>query len=388
MKLTEHQRALLPLIGLQGAVGSLGGFIGFFVMGADDLHAILRYTAIMMTAALAAIFLIYYAGPRLHLNGRRLMRLGFLIPGLLFLLCPGRVAMMALAFGTYVGMSAGARHVLEMSLLHDGERDIYAARSGTLTVVCGVAATLLATLLLAGLSEQSHYVFWLYGAMSIAGAGLFGKTLPDTAPVALKAPLAIFRQPQFIACFPMFFLESGLFGINQAMAAAGAVKALGSASQFGWVATAAGLAGGIALYFTRKNRGVHNRTRWLGGACVVVSLSFVLLGASVWLPALYVGHSILKAAGTPFLSASQQVLTQRALDLHGALADRIFARELVLWVLRMASLLLFWPLAKVLSPMHLLVAGSALLAAATALQYVVGKAFFWHGTRQVERQAA
>ncbi|MGE5652124.1 MAG: hypothetical protein ACM34A_18165, partial [Bacillota bacterium] len=331
MTLTVHQRALLPLIGLQGAVGSLGGFIGFFVMGSNDLQAILRYTAIMMTTALAVIFLTYYAGARFHLNGRRLMRLGFLIPGVLFLFCSGSVAMMAIAFGAYIGMSAGARHALEMFLLHDAERDIYAARSGTLTVMCSVAATLLATLLLAGLAEQSHYVFWLYGALSIGGAWLLGKALPDTPPVALKAPLAILRQPQFVACFPMFFLESGLFGINQAMASAGAVKALGSASQFGWVATAAGLAGGVALYFTRKNRHVHNRTRWLGGACLVVSLSFVFLGASVWLPVLYVGHSILKAAGTPFLSASQQVLTQRALDIQGALPDRIFARELVLW---------------------------------------------------------
>lgn len=386
MKLTEHQRALLPLIGLQGAVGSLGGFIGFFVMGSNDLHAILRYTAIMMTAALVVIFLTYYVGPRFHLNGRRLMRLGFAIPGLLFLFCSSSVAMMAIAFGTYVGMSAGARHALEMVLLDDAERDIYAARSGTLTVVCSVAATLLATLLLSSLAEQSHYVFWLYGAMSIGGAWLLGKALPDTPPVALKAPLAIFRQPQFVACFPMFFLESGLFGINQAMASAGAVKALGSASHFGWVAIAAGLAGGIALYFTRQNRHVHNRTHWLGGACLVVSLSFVLLGASVWLPVLYVGHSILKAAGMPFLSASQQVLTQRALDIHGELPDRIFARELALWVLRMMSLVLFWPLAKVLSPMHLLVAGSALLAAATALQYVIGKAFFWQGSS--EQQAA
>lgn len=387
MKSTPHQRALLPLIGLQGAVGSIGGFIGFFVIGAQDLHALFRYTAGMLTTAWATIFLTYFFGPRFHLSGRRLLRLGFLIPGLLLLVSERSVAMMAIAFGTFVGMTAGARHSLEMNLLPDAERDGYAARTGTLSVVCGVAATLAATLLLACFAEQSHYVFRLYGALCMLGAAFLGKAIPDTAPVSLKDPLAILRQPQFIACFPMFFLESGLFGISQAMASAGAANALGAASRFGWVATAAGLAGGIALYFTRKNRNAQNRAHWLGGSCLVVALSFMLLGASVWLPALYIGHSVLRAAGTPFLSASQQVLTQRALDIHGELSDRIFARELALWVLRMVSLCLFWPLANVLSPTLMLVAGAALLAAATGMQYVVGKAWFWKDAAP-DRQAA
>lgn len=375
---STNQRALLPLIGLQGAVGSIGGFIGFFIIGTQDLQAIFRYTAGMLTAALATIFLAYFFGPRFGLSGRRLLRLGFLIPGLLLLVSEGSVAMMAIAYGSFIGMTAGARHSLEMSLLPDAERDGYAARTGTVSVVCSVGATLLATLMLAALSEQSHYVFWLYGALCVLGAAFFGRSIPDTPPVALKDPLSVLRQPQFIACLPMFFLESGLFGINQAMASAGAVKALGSASTFGWVATVAGLAGGVALYITRKNRNVDNRSHWLGGSCLVVSLSFVLLGASAWVPALFVAHSVLRAAGLPFLTASQQVLTQRVLDIQGELGDRIFAREIVLWVLRMASLFLFWMLAKVISPMSLLVAGSALLAAATAMQYVVGREWLWN----------
>lgn len=377
MTSSSYQRSVLPLVGLQGAVGSIGGFIGFFVMGTRDVHGIFRYTAWMLTAAMAAIFVAYACGPRFGLTGRRMLRLGFLLPGLLLLVCDGSVRLTAIAFGAFVGMTAGARHVLEMSLLHDADRDGYAARTGTVAVVCGVATTLAATLLLAALAEQSRYVFWLYGALCILGALLLGKALPDTPPVALKAPLAVVRQPQFVACLPMFFLESGLFGISQAMAAAGAVTALGSASNFGWVATVAGLAGGVALYVTRKSRNVQNRTQWLGGACLVVSLSFVLLGASVWVPALFVAYSVLRAAGLPFLTASQQVLTQRTLDIHGELADRIFARELVLWGLRMGSLLLFWLLSTALPATGLLVVGASLLAAATAMQYLIGKNLFW-----------
>jgi hypothetical protein len=387
MTSSSYQRAILPLVGLQGAVGSIGGFIGFFVIGTQDLHAIFRYTAGMLTAAMLAIFIAYACAPRLGLTGRRMLRLGFLLPGLLLFVSDGSVTLMAIAFGGFVGMTAGARHMLEMSLLRDADRDGYAARTGTVSVFAGVATTLLATLLLATLAEESRYVFWLYGALCVCGALVFGNAIPETAPLVLKNPLAVLRQPQFIACLPMFFLESGLFGISQAMAAAGAVSALASASSFGWVATVAGLAGGVALYFTRKNRNMDNRTQWLGGACLVISLSFVLLGASVWVPALFVGYSVLRAAGLPFLTASQQVLTQRTLDLHGELADRILARELVLWGLRIVSLCLFWALATVLSPTSLLLTGAGLLAAATAMQYVIGKELLWSKSMPTEQAA-
>lgn len=202
LKSTPHQRALLPLIGLQGAVSSLGSFIGFFVIDTQDRHAIFRYTASTLTTAWATIFLTYFFGLRFHLCGRRLLRLGFLIPGLLLLFSERSVAMTAIAFGAFVGMTAGARHSLEMNLLPDAARDSYAARTGTLSAVCGVA-----------------------------------------------------------------------------------------------------------LYFARKSCNAQNRTHWLGRSCMVVALSFVQQGASVWLSALYIVHSILKATGTPFLAASQQALS-------------------------------------------------------------------------------
>ncbi|RJF96826.1 hypothetical protein D3870_20810 [Noviherbaspirillum cavernae] len=377
MNISSHERALLPLIALQGAVGTLAGFIGFFIMRAHDVNALFGFTAGMLTTAIAATFLAYLFGPRLKLTGKRLLKLGFLVPGLLILCGDGSIAVMALAYGSFVGLSWSARHWLEMSLLADAERDGYAAHSGALTVVFGIVTTLVATLLLAGTAEQSRYVYLLYGAICLAGGALLGNRIPETPPVSIRDPLSVIRQPEFIACLPLFFLESGLFGISQALASAGAVKALNSASHFGWVATVAGLAGGVALYFTRKNRGVQNRVHWLGGSCLVVGIAFVLLGASAWIPALYIGYTVLKSAGGPFLAASEQVLNQRTLDIQGSLSDRIFAREFVLWGLRMISLLMFWALATRLSPTHILAVGSTLLALATAMEYVFGKSLFW-----------
>ena len=386
MQSTPHHRTLLPLAALQGAVGSFGGFIGFFVIGTHNLDALFRYTASMLTAAMASTFVVYMISPRLRLGGAALVRLGLLLPGLLLLVADGSVALTAIAFGSYLGITWTGRHALEMSLIADAERDPYAARSGTATIVLSFSATLTSTLLLASFSEQSRVVYWLYGALCIGGALFLGKAIPHTAPVSLKAPLAVIRQPRFIACMPIFFLESGLFGISQAMAATGASNALGVASHYGWVSTVAGLAGGIALYVTRKKRNKDNRAHWFGGACLVMSASYLLLGASAWIPALYVVHSMMRAAGAPFLAASQQVLNQCTLDIRGELADRIFARELVLWVLRMAALFMFWGLAMVLTPMHLFLTGSAFLAAAMATEYVIGRALFWSSA--AARQAA
>lgn len=367
---------------LQGAVGSLGGFIGFFVIGTHDLDALFRYTAIMLTAAMGATFLAYLVCPLLKLGGGRLLRLGFLLPGLMLLAADRSVVITAIAYGAYLGLTWTARHSLEMSLLEDAERDRYAARTGTATIVLSLAMTLCATLLLAAFTEQSRYVYWLYAALCIFGALFLGRTIPHTPPVSLKAPLAVMRQPRFIACLPLFFLESGLFGISQAMASTGASNALHSASHYGWVSTIAGIAGGGGLYFTRKSRNRDNRAHWFGGACLAMAVAYLLLGASAWLPALYIAHSVLRAAGAPFLGASQQVLNQCSLDIRGELADRIFARELVLWMLRMSALGMFWMLAGVLPSERLLVVGSALLAAAMATEYAVGRALFWNKGEQ------
>jgi hypothetical protein len=263
-----------------------------------------------------------------------------------------------------------------MSLFANSERDRYAARAGTVSVVLSVLTTLAVTGMLAMLTERSDYVYRLYGVLCVMGSLLLGGQLPHEPFAPLRDPVAIVRQPQFLACLPLFFLESGLFGISQAMASAGASEALGSASRFGWVATLAGMAGCIALYLTRRKRGVDNRAAWLGGSCLVVGSAFLMLGASVWIPALYIVYSVLKAAGSPFLIASEQVLNQRTLDIEGSLSDRIIAREVTLWVLRMTSLGMFWLLAGSLTPKQIVVSGSLILACATLLEYVIGRAWF------------
>lgn len=387
MKSRPHYRTLLPLAALQAAVGSFGGFIGFFVIGAHNLDALFRYTAGMLTAAMASTFLVYMISPRLRIGGAGLVRLGLLLPGLLLFFADGSVALTAIAFGSYLGITWTGRHSLEMSLLADTERDPYAARSGTATIVLSFSATLASTLLLASFSEQSRTVYWLYGSLCIFGALFLGKSIPHTQPVSLKAPLAVIRQPRFIACMPIFFLESGLFGISQAMNATGASNALGVPSHYGWVTTVAGLAGGVALYVTRKKRNKDNRAHWFGGACLVMSASYLLLGASAWLPMLYVVHSMMRSAGAPFLAASQQVLNQCTLDIRGELADRIFAREFVLWVLRMAALCMFWGLAMVLKPMHLFLTGAAFLSTAMATEYLIGKSLFWSSAASASQPA-
>ncbi|MGV3742838.1 MAG: hypothetical protein ACO1NO_11070, partial [Burkholderiaceae bacterium] len=345
MNSSPHTRTLLPAIALQGAVSTMVGFIGFFIMQANNVHALFRFTAWMLTAAVASTLLAYLLGPRLKLDGRRMMQLGFFMPALLLLFGNRSTGMLALAYGSFIGLTWGARHWLEMSLLKNAERDRYAAQCGTLTVVLGIATTFAATLLLARFAERSEVVYRLYGVICLLGVLACGKGLPDTEPVSVTDPFSILKQREFLACMPLFFLESGLFGITHALSSAGAVKALGSASHFGWVSTVAGLVGGIALYFSRKKRGIDNRAHWLGISCFVVGSAFILLGASAWFPALFVGYLVLKALGGPFLSASEQVLNQRTLDIRGSLSDRIIARECILWMLRMASLFLFWGLA-------------------------------------------
>lgn len=382
-----HARALLPLIALQGAIGTLGGFIGFFVISNYDMHAMFSFTAWMLTAAMLATLLAYAFGARLGLDGKRMLQLGFLLPGLLILFGDQSTLTLAIAYGSFNGLTWGARHWLEMSLIKDGERDRYAAHCASLTVILGIITTLGATILLAKFSEQSEYVYRLYGVLCVAGALLLGNRIPRTKPVSISNPVSVVKQPEFIACLPLFFLESGLFGITHALSSAGAVNALGSASHFGWVATVAGLAGGVALHLTRQKRDIDNRANWLGASCLVVGFSFVLLGASAWLPVLYIGHQIFKALGTPFLSASEQVLNQRTLDIRGQLSDRVVAREFVLWLLRMISLLLFWALANVLSPLQLLATGSALLALATGMEYLIGQNWFWSQSKVIKQPA-
>jgi len=372
----NDRSSLLGFVTLQGAMGTLAGFIGFFVVGNDDLGSVFGFTGRMLSYASLSALLAYALGPFVGLSGKWLMKLGFALPGVLLVSCSPTINMMALAFGSFLGLTWSARYWLEMGSLDDAQRDGYASRSGSVAVIGGIVATLAATAFLAKTSNNSAHLYQLYGAVSLVCALVLGKRLPSAPMRRLKNPVGVLLQREFIACFPLFFLESGLLGLGGAVGAIGAAKALGSATEFGWVSTVAGFAGGVALHLTQRNRRIENRTAWLFGSCAAVALSFLLLGASAWLPGLYVASSILSVTAGPFLNASENVLNQRALDIEGELADRIVARDLVMWAMRVGSLLIFWLLASRLSSNQMLAIGSLVLAAASMCKYFVGTGHF------------
>lgn len=371
---------MLLFVSLQGAIGTLAGFIGYFVVGVDDINAMFRFTAYMLSDASGAALIAYLIGPRFGLTGRRLMRLSFLLPGVLLLGGSESIPVMAAVFGLFLGLTWSARYWLEMSVLTDAERDSYASRSGALAVAGGIVATLIATLCLSKTGNSSHALYTAYGVVCLVASLALGRHVSEAPMVPATNPLAVIAQPEFRACLPLFFVESGLLGVGGAVGSVGAAMSLGSASDLGWVSTVAGLAGAAALYLTRTGRGVDNRSGWLGWSCLAVAISFVVLGFSAWLPALFVAHSILRAAAGPFLNASEHVLNQRALDIRGELVDRIVARDLVMWVMRMGSLLAFWWLSNAMSAAHLLELGSAILALGAIAEYWIGQTWFSSAT--------
>lgn len=381
MAISANESAVLPLAALQGALAVLGGFMGFDVMETHGMEMMFRFTSWMLTAAIAGTLAGYTIGPVFRISGKTFFKAGFILPGFGLLLSNGSVEALAIGYGSFLGMTWGARHWLEMTLFHDRERDTYASRSGSLGVLSGIAATLVITLALSKSLLTSGEIFKAGGLIMVIGGLFLGNHIPRTRIATLGKPLHIARQPQFIACLPLFFLESGMFGVGQAVGSAAAVHALGSADAFGWVSTLAGMAGAIALYATRHLRDTHNRAAWLGRSCAVIALAFALLGVSAWIPALFVIHAVLKSAGAPFLSASEHVLNQRSLDIHGPLADRIVVREVVLWIFRLGSLALFWGVLSGLPAQQLLAVGAAMLAMATMLEYVVGRALLQRMSR-------
>jgi hypothetical protein len=373
----EHR--LLPSVALQGAVGTLGGFLGFFIAGNANLTGMIEFTGMMMTVTMLAIVLAYSLGPALRLTGRRLFKLGFMLPGLLLIIGGSSHLAIAAAFGLFMGLTASARVWLEMNLVADRRRDAYAAKAGASTIALSLLTTFMATLVLSSSGEDSQVLFTAYGAACLAGGLLFGNRLPDTPPVALVAPLAVMRQPAFVACLPLFFLQSGLFGMGMALGAAGAAHAMGAASSLGWTASAAAVVGGLALWTSRNLRNPSNRARWMALACVGVIGGFALLGASAWEPQLFIAYMVLMAAVGPFWGASEHVLNQRTLEVKGALPDVIVAREVVYWMSRMIVLTALWFVSQELPPTTLIAGGAATMALAAALQYRIARAWMKPG---------
>jgi hypothetical protein len=354
-------------------MGTLGGFLGFFIAGNANVAGMIEFTGMMMTVTMLAIVLAYSLGPALRLTGRRLFKLGFVLPGLLLIAGGGSHLVIAAAFGLFMGLTACGRVWLEMNLLEDRHRDAYAAKAGASSIALSLLTTFSATLVLSTSGEDSRSLFTAYGLACVAGGFLFGNRLPNTPAVALASPLAVMRQPAFLACLPLFFLQSGLFGMGMALGAAGAANSMDAASSLGWAASAAAVVGGVALWASRNLRNQDNRAVWMAIACVGVILGFSLLGASAWEPQFFVAHLVLMAAVGPFWGASEHVLNQRTLEIRGALPDVIVAREAVYWASRMLVLGVLWILAQEVAARTLLAGGAAIMACIAALQYLIAR---------------
>ena len=67
MLTSDQERSLLPFVALQGAVCTLSGFIGYFLMQQRGYQAMFEFTAIMLSFAMLASVLAYSAGARLGL---------------------------------------------------------------------------------------------------------------------------------------------------------------------------------------------------------------------------------------------------------------------------------------------------------------------------------
>jgi hypothetical protein len=371
--LTTLERRLLPLVAAQGLVTSLWGFCGVFAYNIGGLAAAQRYAVLMLTTTMLGVTLGYGAGRWFHLRSQRLVQAAFVWPGLLLWWADGHPDVLAVAFGSFLGLGWAGRHWLEVNLLPDAERDRYASHVTVLTVAMNLLATLATTLLLTWFDEQVAPVLRAYAVLCLLAAAVVARGVPETPRVRLESPWGVVSQPEFVRCLPLFMLESGLLGVAMVLGASGAVRSLGAASHFGWLSTAATLVGALALFALRRHRHAHNRARWMAFAGTGVVLASLLLGASAWWPALYGAHLVLQAGVGPFWAASEQVLNQRTLDIKGAVADRIAARETTLWAFRMVGLGGFWLLAQRLDDRTLLGVGAGLMACATALEYGLGR---------------
>ncbi|MEX8495830.1 hypothetical protein, partial [Sphaerotilus sp.] len=273
---TPLERRLLPFLACQGAFSTLIGFAAVLVFAHSGWTASVVYTAMMLTVAMGCIVLPFALGRRLSLRPAHLIRAGFLCPALL-LPVAGHVPLLALAVGMFMGLTWGARHWLELSLLSDADRDRYAAHTTVWTVFAGLSATLLVTLFLSLMGERPEAVYRSYAALALVAAVWVPRQLPDTPPIHWDAPWRVVRQPGFAACLPLYGLESGLLGIGMVLGASGAVQALGVVSHYGWTASAATVLGALALYTLRRRRHAGNRLRWMALAALGMVVAHTLL---------------------------------------------------------------------------------------------------------------
>jgi hypothetical protein len=372
------ERCMRPFIALQAGMTALGGFAGVFVHADHGAAAVVRYAALMLATTALSIVLTYALGRHWRISPQRMLRAGFALPAALLWWADGRPDLLAFSFGAFLGLTWGARQALELHLLADADRDAYASHMIALAVAVALGCTLAVSALLSVADENRRPVYALFALLCALGAGVAGRRIPEAPPVALQAPLAVLRQPAYLACLPLLMLESGLFGVGLVLTASGAVRSLESASHYGWAASAATLAGALALRALRRHRHSENRVGWMAAACVGVVGAAALLGASALWPVLFVLHLLLQAAVAPFWAASEHVLNQRVLDIRGSIGDRIAAREATLGVFRLVALGAFWWATQALDDRERLIAGAALMGGAALLEFWLGRA--WLGT--------
>ena len=218
-------------------------------------------------------------------------------------------------------------------------------------------------------------MYLAYAVLAPIGALATVHRLPDTPPVRLHRPWALVRQAGWRASMRLYSLSSVMFAVGTVMSASGAMQALGKASHYGWVATLATLVGAAGLWALRHRRHAGNRVRTMALSTLGLALAHLLLGASAWVPALYVLHVVMQAGINPFWQASEQVLHQRAMDVQGELSDRIAMREAGLWLFRMMALGGFWLVMHGATPAVILASGAGLMALATTAEFLIGRAW-------------
>jgi hypothetical protein len=351
------------------------GFSAVLVYTEQGMQGTVVFAAVVLTVIVVGVVLPLVLGRRLGLTPAGLVRAAFLVPGLALFWVPGHTQWLAWVVGGFIGLTWGARHWLELSLLADEQRDRYATVASATAVLSSLTGSLLASTVLSGSGESAQALYWAYAVVALGGAWWAPRSLPTLPPVGLQSPLVVVRQPAYWRALPLYFLESGLWGMAMVLGASGAVKALGVASHFGWVSSLATVLGALALLALRKQRHGGNRVRWMGGAAVGMALAHSALGASVWWAGFFVVHLLVQAVAHPFWMASEQVLNQRALDLHGTIVDRIVLRELTLWALRLLTLGVFWATVQAWPWERTLVLGAAFMASVTLLEWAVGR--FW-----------
>jgi hypothetical protein len=378
MPFSPLERRLLPFIAVQAGLSTLVGFGAVLVHAEGGIVATVTYTLLLLSSAMAGLVLVYASGVWWKLDSRRMASAAMLLAAGLLPFAHHHPGLLALAVGGFIGLAWGGRHWIELRLIDDAGRDTYAAHVTVTSVVVSLLVMALSSAWLtwAGDGPDAPRGLYLGHAALAAVGGLYSvRRLPATPPIRLHRPLSLLRQSAYRATMPLYALASVMFAVGTVMSASGAMQALGKASHYGWVATLATLAGAVGLWVLRHRRHPGNRARTLALAGLALASGHLLLGASAWLPALYVLHLVMQAGISPFWQASEQVLHQRAMDIRGSLADRIAMREATLWVFRMIALGGFWAVMHGASAALILASGASLMALATLCELLIGRAW-------------